>query len=193
MSCLEPPVTFPSPLRLLNLLSWPRASLLPYSFRCSQHTNTDDSTATNERLIALASLRCCVQNITSAFASNSSNPLFVKLGIQKLTVVDPEADAKAAAEAAAKNQVTLCCSVTSRASVSFCPRWRRNSLAVCSVFVAIISLISWHVLSCCFYFDMLFLGAADHRCERRCCRCAHHGVHLLQAGKGSYSQVSDDE
>ena len=52
---------------------------------------------------------------------------------------------------------------------------------------------SHHLFAVAARFVMLFAGAADHRRERRCCRCAHHGVHLLQAGKGSHSQVSDDE
>lgn len=113
-----------------------------------------------------ASLRRCVQNITSAFASNSSNPLFVALGIQKLTVIDPEAEARAAAEAAAKSQVTLWCSVTLWVISFFLPcdrcaftRWRRNLLAVCSVFVAIISLLSRHVLSCCLQ-ALLIIGVS---------------------------------
>ena len=51
-----------------------------------------------------------MQNVTIAFASNSSNPLFVSLGIVALKVSDPAADA-AAAEAAAKNEVTAQCTV----------------------------------------------------------------------------------
>jgi hypothetical protein len=116
--------------------------------------------------------------------------MFVALGIQTLKVIDPEADAKAAAEAAAKNQVTLRHIVKSRAADAFCLCCDR----LVSQFTRCLFRFSRHQLiavdALC---DVYSPGAADNRRERRRRRRDQHGVHLLEAGKGIRSQVSDDE